>query len=34
MVHIAGHLSLNHWNGSVSTQIRIVDAAKVDLSRQ
>ena len=29
-----GNLSLNHWNGSVSTQIRIVDAAKVDLSRQ
>ncbi|MGU3577194.1 single-stranded-DNA-specific exonuclease RecJ [Brucellaceae bacterium C25G] len=26
-VHIAGTLNLNHWNGSVSTQIQIMDAA-------
>lgn len=33
-VHLVGNLSLNYWNGSVSPQIRIVDAAKIDLSRQ
>lgn len=27
-VHIAGTLNLNHWNGSVSTQIQILDAAQ------
>lgn len=26
-VHVAGNLSLNHWNGSVSPQIQILDAA-------
>ncbi|RCS24527.1 single-stranded-DNA-specific exonuclease RecJ [Phyllobacterium salinisoli] len=26
-IHVAGNLSINHWNGSSSTQIRIVDAA-------
>lgn len=26
-VHIAGTLNLNHWNGMVSTQIQILDAA-------
>ncbi len=26
-VHIAGNLSLNHWNGSVTPQIQILDAA-------
>lgn len=26
-VHVAGNLSLNHWNGSVSTQIQMLDAA-------
>lgn len=26
-VHVAGNLSLNHWNGSVTTQIQILDAA-------
>ncbi|PRD40718.1 single-stranded-DNA-specific exonuclease RecJ [Phyllobacterium phragmitis] len=25
--HIAGNLSINHWNGSSTTQIRIIDAA-------
>ncbi|MBZ9655652.1 single-stranded-DNA-specific exonuclease RecJ [Phyllobacterium lublinensis] len=27
-VHVAGNLALNHWNGSTSTQFRIIDAAK------
>ncbi len=27
-VHVAGTLSLNHWNGSVMPQIQIIDAAK------
>ena len=27
-VHVVGNLSLNHWNGSVSPQIQILDAAK------
>ncbi len=26
-VHVAGNLSLNHWNGSVSPQIQILDVA-------
>lgn len=26
-IHVAGNLALNHWNGSTSTQIRIMDAA-------
>ncbi|MHC5233728.1 single-stranded-DNA-specific exonuclease RecJ [Brucella sp. LJL56] len=26
-VHVAGNLSLNHWNGSITTQIQILDAA-------
>lgn len=27
-LHIAGNLALNHWNGSTTTQFRILDAAK------
>lgn len=27
-VHVAGNLALNHWNGSTTTQFRILDAAK------
>lgn len=27
IIHIAGNLNLNYWNGSVSTQLRVVDAA-------
>ncbi len=27
-IHVAGNLSLNHWNGSTSAQFRILDAAK------
>ncbi|MGH6859432.1 MAG: single-stranded-DNA-specific exonuclease RecJ [Phyllobacterium sp.] len=27
-MHVAGNLSLNHWNGSTTTQFRIIDAAK------
>lgn len=27
-IHVAGNLSLNHWNGSTSTQFRILDAAR------
>ena len=26
-IHVAGNLNLNYWNGSVSTQLRVVDAA-------
>jgi len=26
-IHVAGNLAINHWNGSSSTQIRIMDAA-------
>lgn len=26
-IHVAGNLSLNHWNGSVSPQVQILDAA-------
>lgn len=29
-VHVAGNLTLNHWNGSVSPQIHILDAALPD----
>lgn len=31
LVHIAGSLSANHWNGNRSTQFRISDAAAVEL---
>ncbi|SFI93346.1 exonuclease RecJ [Phyllobacterium sp. CL33Tsu] len=27
-IHVAGNLSLNHWNGSTTTQFRILDAAR------
>lgn len=27
-IHIAGNLSLNYWNGSISTQLRVIDAAE------
>lgn len=27
-MHVAGNLALNHWNGSTTTQFRIIDAAK------
>ena len=27
IIHVAGNLNLNYWNGSVSTQLRVVDAA-------
>ena len=27
-LHVAGNLALNHWNGSTTTQFRILDAAK------
>ncbi|MCO4319591.1 single-stranded-DNA-specific exonuclease RecJ [Phyllobacterium sp. 21LDTY02-6] len=27
-LHVAGNLSLNHWNGSTTAQFRILDAAK------
>ncbi|EJN06512.1 single-stranded-DNA-specific exonuclease RecJ [Phyllobacterium sp. YR531] len=27
-IHVAGNLALNHWNGSTTTQFRILDAAK------
>ncbi|MEK1888330.1 MAG: single-stranded-DNA-specific exonuclease RecJ [Phyllobacterium sp.] len=27
-IHVAGNLSLNHWNGSTKTEFRILDAAK------
>ena len=26
-VHLAGSLSINHWNGSRKVQLRIIDAA-------
>ena len=26
-IHVAGTLSVNHWNGQASPQLRIVDAA-------
>lgn len=27
-VHLAGHISANHWNGSRSAQLRLIDAAE------
>ncbi len=30
LVHVAGTLSINYWNGSSSPQLRIVDAARAD----
>lgn len=30
IVHVAGTLSVNHWNGSSTPQLRILDAAKAD----
>jgi len=30
LVHVAGTLSVNHWNGNASPQLRIVDAAKIE----
>ncbi len=27
-MHVAGNLALNHWNGSTTTQFRILDAAR------
>ncbi|MHC1549332.1 single-stranded-DNA-specific exonuclease RecJ [Phyllobacterium sp. K27] len=27
-IHVAGNLALNHWNGSTTTQFRILDVAK------
>lgn len=30
LVHVAGSLSVNHWNGSRSAQFRITDAAAVE----
>ncbi|WP_406604375.1 single-stranded-DNA-specific exonuclease RecJ [Bartonella gliris] len=29
MIHLAGHLSLNYWNGTINPQMRIIDAAAV-----
>lgn len=29
-IHIAGNLTLNHWNGTVTPQLRIIDAAFVN----
>ncbi|WP_039760438.1 single-stranded-DNA-specific exonuclease RecJ [Bartonella queenslandensis] len=29
MIHLAGHLSLNYWNGTVNPQLRVIDAAAV-----
>ncbi len=28
-LHVAGHLSANHWNGRMTAQLRVVDAAAV-----
>ncbi|MBB4076662.1 single-stranded-DNA-specific exonuclease [Bartonella fuyuanensis] len=28
-IHLAGHLSLNYWNGTINTQLRVIDAAAV-----
>ncbi|MDD9332381.1 MAG: single-stranded-DNA-specific exonuclease RecJ, partial [Bartonella sp.] len=28
-IHLAGNLSLNHWRGSISPQLRVIDAATV-----
>jgi len=30
LVHVAGTLSANHWNGNSTPQLRILDAAKID----
>ncbi|WP_455481245.1 single-stranded-DNA-specific exonuclease RecJ [Bartonella sp. B12(2025)] len=29
MIHLAGNLSLNYWNGTVNPQLRVIDAAVV-----
>lgn len=29
MIHLAGHLSLNYWNGTVNPQLRVIDAVAV-----
>ncbi|PIT68625.1 single-stranded-DNA-specific exonuclease RecJ [Bartonella tribocorum] len=29
MIHLAGHLSLNYWNGMINPQLRVIDAAAV-----
>ncbi|WP_375685147.1 single-stranded-DNA-specific exonuclease RecJ [Bartonella sp. TT110JLCBS] len=29
MIHLAGHLSLNYWNGTINPQLRVIDAAAV-----
>ncbi|WP_455476542.1 single-stranded-DNA-specific exonuclease RecJ [Bartonella sp. B17] len=29
MIHFAGNLSLNYWNGTINTQLRVIDAAAV-----
>ncbi|KEG19639.1 single-stranded-DNA-specific exonuclease RecJ [Bartonella bacilliformis] len=29
-IHLAGNLSLNYWNGTVTPQLRVIDAAAVD----
>ncbi|UNE55556.1 single-stranded-DNA-specific exonuclease RecJ [Bartonella machadoae] len=29
MIHLAGNLSLNYWNGMITPQIRVIDAAAV-----
>ncbi|WP_375619892.1 MULTISPECIES: single-stranded-DNA-specific exonuclease RecJ [unclassified Bartonella] len=29
MIHLAGHLSLNYWNGTTNPQLRVIDAAAV-----
>ena len=30
VVHLAGSLGINHWNGNRTPQLRIIDAASVD----
>ncbi|MET3589948.1 single-stranded-DNA-specific exonuclease [Bartonella silvatica] len=29
MIHVAGHLNLNYWNGTITPQLRVIDAAAV-----
>ncbi|EJF90809.1 single-stranded-DNA-specific exonuclease RecJ [Bartonella vinsonii subsp. arupensis OK-94-513] len=29
MIHLAGNLSLNYWNGTITPQLRVIDAAAV-----
>ncbi|WP_111738375.1 single-stranded-DNA-specific exonuclease RecJ [Bartonella quintana] len=29
MIHVAGNLSLNYWNGTINPQLRVIDAAAV-----